>query len=388
MAGDSSWWREYDDLDDEQQKVFALDPDDSFLVLGPPGSGKTNLLLLRAQYLTAKGRTNVAVLTFTAMLREFVMRGSPVYNFNEKKVMTILGWQDAILRKHGIEVDRDLKFDDKRRELAAQLKGLFDKKPGLEKTFDCILVDEVQDCTPDEIELFFRAGKTVFFVGDERQQIHHTIQVISQLKTRLKTRELKLHYRNGVKICEVADEVGVQMGEPRMVGTCNYKEANAPSSAEFIETRDANDQFEKLCARLKLQLAAYPEELLGVAVPLRADTDALAQRFRSSELADQVANESEPFDVFRPDARIIVTTIHSAKGLEFRTMHLPFIQAVSRHGPREMKVSYTGITRAKTSLSVYWFGDLPPHLEPSREVTLGPRGYVEPSSLFPGKKKL
>jgi superfamily I DNA/RNA helicase len=46
-----SWWRELGDLNDEQRNVIKLPAEGSFLVNGPPGSGKTNLLLLRANYL-------------------------------------------------------------------------------------------------------------------------------------------------------------------------------------------------------------------------------------------------------------------------------------------------------------------------------------------------
>ena len=47
-----AWWREQGELDEDQSKVIGLQEEGSFLVVGPPGSGKTNLLLLRANYLT------------------------------------------------------------------------------------------------------------------------------------------------------------------------------------------------------------------------------------------------------------------------------------------------------------------------------------------------
>ena len=37
-----SWWFDITDLDDDQKDVIELPPDGDYLILGPPGSGKTN----------------------------------------------------------------------------------------------------------------------------------------------------------------------------------------------------------------------------------------------------------------------------------------------------------------------------------------------------------
>src|SRR6478752_3109421 len=114
-----SWWVDEEDLDDDQNDVVALPPSGSYLVVGPPGSGKTNLLLLRASYLVDSGKPNVAVLMFTRTLREFVVEGTSNYSVAEEKIRTITSWEQTLLREHGIVVS-ERPFPELRIELAAR----------------------------------------------------------------------------------------------------------------------------------------------------------------------------------------------------------------------------------------------------------------------------
>ena len=69
------WWREPDDLDDAQQRIVALPSDGRYLITGKPGSGKTNLLVLRAAYLIRAGHADIKILTWGRVIREFIASG-------------------------------------------------------------------------------------------------------------------------------------------------------------------------------------------------------------------------------------------------------------------------------------------------------------------------
>ena len=72
----SLWWARRDQLDPEQIALIEQLPlRQSFLILGPPGCGKTNVLLRRAQLVRGQRMPNVLVLTFTRSLTEFVRTG-------------------------------------------------------------------------------------------------------------------------------------------------------------------------------------------------------------------------------------------------------------------------------------------------------------------------
>jgi superfamily I DNA/RNA helicase len=386
---DTSWWLDPSELDDEQSDVIGLPADGNFLVVGPPGSGKTNLLLLRASYLVDSQRPNVAVLTFTRSLRDFVVRGSGHYAVAPEKIQTIMRWEQDLLREHGLEVEREGKdFMAVRREHARLLGGVFDRKPDLEQHLDCILVDEVQDCLREEIELFFRSAKNVFFVGDHRQQIYKNNGIIELLVERVEKKTLSRHYRNGEAICRVADAIGKNFGEPPLINSCNYDETKAKSSATLEDCKDEVELFQKLVARLSQQLKAYPDELIGVACPRNEEVDKVRQALSATaEVSPYLVDAGEVFSPFDPSQRIWIGTMHDAKGLEFRALHLAFTEFLKKMGPSQKRLAFTAVTRAKTALSVYRIKPLPGYLEQAMAKVSPPKPPPKISDLFRGKSE-
>ena len=89
-----------------------------------------------------------------------------------------------------------------------------------------------------------------------------------------------------------------------------------------------------------------------------------------------------------PGQRIYVANLLEIKGLEFRTVHLGMMQHLHRLGPNQKRIAYTAMTRAKTSLSVYFTGSIPGYLEQAQAAIEPPKPLPDPADLFPrGKKK-
>ena len=155
---ESSWWKDLSQLDDEQRKVISVDDDADHLVIGPPGCGKTNLLLLRASYLHRKGTTNIKVLAFGRVLKEFIVSGTAHYPFAPDKVQTFMRWAYEILSANGIHLNHDDEFDKVRDEMFAKLSEVAAMKKA-ENVYDVILLDEAQDYSADEVELIRLFGE-------------------------------------------------------------------------------------------------------------------------------------------------------------------------------------------------------------------------------------
>lgn len=71
----SSWWRKKNELSPEQIDFLNLPFKGRYSLIGPPGSGKTNLLLLRAQLIAGSGDKNILIITYANSLCDFIRSG-------------------------------------------------------------------------------------------------------------------------------------------------------------------------------------------------------------------------------------------------------------------------------------------------------------------------
>ncbi len=382
-----SWWLDISDLDEDQKDVIELPDTGNYLILGPPGSGKTNLLLLRAEYLIRSKQPNLLVLMFNAPLHDFVVRGGILYDVPSQKIKKLLSWELVLLRENGISVeDFDNEEEDlnvKRKAIAEKVLKLLDTNPALENHLECLLVDEIQDCFREEVEVFFRCAKNVCFAGDNKQRIFSSYDIIPEIQKRVETVELNTHYRIGHEICRAADAIGIAAGFPSILDTCNYRDAE--SKVQFFCCLDDEEQVKKIVELLTVQLTAYPDELLAVAGPLKKDRAFLREQLEASALAKFIlphrhsgSNDSEQ--------RIYIANLLEIKGLEFRTTHLALMQNVHLLREHQKRITYTAMTRAKTTVSVYYTKRIPGYLEQAKVTIEPPKPSPSLEDLFPNKR--
>lgn len=380
----ASWWTDPKELDEDQRKVVSL-ADGNHLVVGPPGSGKTNLLLLRATYLHKKGITNTAVLTFGRVLNEFLATGVAHYPFARDKIQTYNGWGARLLRENGIPFDQDGPFPKVRARLLTKLSRLASQAKQ-ENVLDCLLLDEAQDYSAEEIEIISHFADTIFAVGDEGQKITDKRGALAKLEQLGAQRSvLRSHYRNGIAICRVADGIrNLIDSQAGMEATSNYDEGKFPSSAEDYSGLDVAGQVGEAVSQIATQLQAYPDEFIGVLCPRTMDLDEVADELGNSTIAGSVQVQRPgayaPLNMATP---VVVTSIHGAKGLEFRAVHLMAADELRRFTSNGRNLAYTGVTRAKTALSVYHDRDLPGWFEKGMNACeIEPKSNPELDDLF------
>ena len=360
-----AWWVDSTELNKEQRDIVALQLDSSHLITGPPGCGKTNLLLLRANYLAISAKANVLIIVFTRTLQEFIRTGSQQYAFPDSSVTTSRSWQTSLLKEYGYDHNVKGTFSAQRLELAQRIEALVAAEE-LSNLYDAIFLDEAQDYTPSELKVFRRLTTRLFAAADSRQRIYDNEDSTNLLESITDDHQtLKYHYRCGIAICKAADFLrkGDKTYVP-LVPTSQYDEVSKPSSAAIIDCSDYDKVAENIIDKLQTQLAAYPGELLGVIAPRHEEMEYIGQKLMASSLAGVcVMQSNSDYISFSSQTLICICTVHAAKGLEFRTVHLVGGETLPSFRDKQKRMAYTAVTRAKTSLSIYRVNPLPGYLE-------------------------
>jgi DNA helicase IV len=214
-------------------------------------------------------------------------------------------------------------------------------------------------------------------VGDRNQQVTEKKGALDRLiALGVRKSELTTHYRNGLKICRVADGIKNLIDKPEgMEATSNYDEATFPSTVDVFGNITLKDQIESAVPRIETQLQAYPGEMIGLICPRLVDLDEAKLYLESSTIADYLhVQRSGAYGAFSPERNVLLSSAVGAKGLEFRAVHVFAAEKLKRFQTQK-NLTYTSVTRCKTSLSIYHDGDLAGYFEKG----LGACALVKPT---------
>lgn len=359
-----NWWRSEAELDVSQRTIVMRPVGDSFAITGPPGSGKTNLLVLRANFTAGSGSNNILLLTYTNALAKFLKSGlSATSAIKSEQIQTFHSWANRHVYDYVGEkiLDDRVNFDDKVR---AQLVGKLEAANeiiGSSKLYDAIFVDEIQDLSKRELAALLVLGRRVCICGDVRQGIYSKDGVLIVEELGLEKHNLINHYRIGHEVAKIADFLMPPgEGEQSLLATASYNvETQGASNATLVECESVDKQFSEMLLRIRVQLDAYPDERIGVFCCRNETAMDLKNCFESTDLTSLVAVHGvDDESVFSDSVRICVLTIHSAKGAEFKAVHIFGAEQLSSYPFNRTKLAYTAVTRAKTSLTVYSSGSM------------------------------
>lgn len=288
------WLVDPAELDEFQREILELSLNDSYLIKGCAGSGKTILALYRANeiLIAAKARGEIASFTmvvYTKALQSFIRSGIMELGIGPRQVIYSNQWD-------GSPVDH-------------------------------LIIDEAQDFNKEDIEGFDAARiKSIMLYGDSQQQIYSdklsTEEVAKQLG--LAEKELLKNYRLPKLIASFASHVGkdkdlekkcVKTGseKPRLKWFPTWQEELDYIIGE-IRTRNYTDVAILLPFNDK-EAAPYNNFHRNIEnVKEYFDQNSVSLEYKFNGIMDL------DFDSELPK----VMTYHSSKGLQFETVFIPF----------------------------------------------------------------
>src|SRR6266481_1627700 len=323
-----TWWLDPNQLDESQKEILIEKPETQLLIVGPPGSGKTNLLVLRANYVRSVA-PRILLLTFTRTLNEFLKSGPNIGRgdqIRDDEIKTFMGWAKQLIRENGGTLpDSTGNFEADRVAVAEAVLNVIDDQ-NLGRMYDVIFVDEVQDFLEIELRIVRRLAHRINAAGDSRQRIwrhREGLPTVAGMVSRTVT--LEQHYRIGIKICDFADQIlPPKMGDASLSEGSNYDEEARPSSVLAIPSVHLASQFDECIDQIREQRRYITDEPIGVLTISGEVRDGFWDRLvERGELVNvSIRQRQEQYQAFGPDSLVRVMTVASAKGSEFRAVHL------------------------------------------------------------------
>ena len=340
---------EKESMDDEQLDLIGDTIDKSMIVAGCAGSGKSVIAMYKAQQiLESKG--DVILIAYTKSLNRYMRQGKE--NSLDERFFYHWQWIDQ----------------------------------GMPKA-DYIIVDEIQDFDREEIMQFINAArKCFFFFGDTAQSIYRafgketlTIDQISSM-TGIKVSRLYNNYRLPKPIAKITQEY---LGLTEEDNVRKYSESlylsKENASPVFVECHSRQEQID--CIISIIRKNKYRN--VGILVPENDLVLEIMNAFTSEKFACEFKFNAGYNDYRNKDTLNFKTeypklmTYHSAKGLQFETVILPFYQGANNSD--EKKSLYVAMTRTYRHLYVLYNGDM---LKPLKGV---PERLYERMVYYPQK---
>ena len=366
----------FDSLSKEQDLVFNLPIAGSYLVVGPPGTGKSVVALHRAGRLAKKSPADVLFLTKSRLLKEWTKESTKNLKIDPDSVLTYHSWAGRWhIQNFGSKIPQHAPyvFDwSKVRKTINSSKFI--------KTLN-IVIDEGQDLPADFYDILPLIAKTVTVFADENQTLGNDNSSLEQIQKGLgisdsEVLKLTKNYRNCREIAELSAQfyTGKSTGIPELpTKQCGFgrptlnRLRNRNQQARFIHDWQVNN----------------PTKKIGIFVPTAPSRDAFQNLLEEMGSTVQVfhgKSDVEALELCEPG--LFLTWFDNSKGLEFDHVFLPALEdwnpkigQVEDERIAALRKLYVLTSRAKEQLHLMWAPD-ENGVEPVVSKLI-PAGYVD-----------
>jgi len=343
------WLVPQSELTPEQLRAVRLDPAEHRVIMGPPGSGKTLILLHRARHLLDLWHVppeRFRVFVFTKTLKEFIRATFFLLDLPDDCVTTFDAWCRDFFKtriKGPLpHAEGTLDFPEIRRRVLQEIRGNLFAAP----KYDFVLVDEGQDLDSTAFDIIRAISNHVTVCIDHKQHIYDVgsseADILQKMGLRRRNMELLGAFRCCPFIVALASEL---IGDPAE-RQAFINQAGTPQTERERPLLYLAPDFEHEKSRLIeiLRVRQSKGEKVAILLPQKRQVFGFAKGIREAGLEIETP---EKMDFQNPIPKIM--PYHSAKGLTFDTILLPRLVRSSFpriSDSRIMRLLFVGITRA------------------------------------------
>ncbi len=370
-------------MDLQQEQVARTLGEGHRVIHGAAGSGKTMILIFRAQFLAAAARADqpILVLCFNRTLADRIEQLLRQRGVDERvQVRTFHAWCQDMVRSYQLGVPRELKGDAYFQALAGAVERAVDqgRVPGGQYT--ALLIDEAHDFEDAWLRMAARmvspATNSLLVLYDDAQSIYQGRRrkfnfASVGIEARGRTSILRLNYRNTAEVLALAMQCaqGLLQGDGAPRGEDELQLVQPASAGRrgalpvLVEARHALEEAELLAERVQAARAqGVPLQDIAMLCRTKALMQPLEAALRRRGIAVQSMNTLgfRRFDWAAPSVKLV--TMHSAKGLEFPLVFVAGLQALPwRDEPLDeaVRLLYVAMTRATRELVLSAHGGSP-----------------------------
>lgn len=319
------------ELDDYQVKVINRKTDNSYIVKGCAGSGKSILALWKAKQIQEQNKGSYLYVVYTKALRQYMSDGIKQVGLQESNVANF-----------------DACFLWRKNDNGVLVRG--DWRKG---SYDYIIVDEAQDFSKDDIELFrSKASKALLLYGDTAQQLYAFIkdkQTVSmeeiQYFTKFPVEQLVFNHRLPKKIARLAQYLNSESDE--LEERCTEEGVEKP---KIIRYDSITQQYDDIIALIKNRNL----EDVGILFRHNSEVEQAYEYFKNQGVNVE-AKYGRFMDLNFNSDNPKMMTYHSSKGLQFEHV---FIPECTVEDTDNRNLLYVAITRTYRSLYIMHSGNL------------------------------
>ncbi|MBK6851923.1 MAG: NERD domain-containing protein [Burkholderiales bacterium] len=373
---------------DLQQEQIARGLGEGHRVIhGAAGSGKTMILIYRAQQLAAAARADrpILVLCYNRALSDRIEAQLRQRGVDERvQVRTFHGWCQDLVRSYQLDLPTNASGDAYFEALARTVDRAVEsgRVPGGQ--YAALLVDEAHDFEDAWLRLAARmvdpATNSLLVLYDDAQSIYQKKRrkfnfASVGIEARGRTSVLRMNYRNTAEVLALAVHCAHSLLDggarvPHMSLSSLPADESAgddlmrlvqPASAGrrgplpvLISARTGHDEAELIAERITTALnGGLPAGEIAVLCRAKYLLRPLEQVLRQRGIDFESMNSSSFRRFDWRVQRVRLLTLHSAKGLEFSLCCIAGLQALPMHGETiddALRLLYVGMTRATHEL--------------------------------------